>query len=397
MSSRSHSSLPPVPAAFTAKKAKILADLAVPDAEYTDKSPKGTVDVQIRDLIDEVNAYDGFVTTSSCAGRVAVYVEGPKPERSTTTPAEEDGQSDGRPVIGHSDDDDGAGVGAGRGTGAGAGEGNGTASERIKGHSSGGPGGKGGGHWLFVSHDPIALNSSPAQGPTSQHFTELFGLSPSPGSVVAEALLDPAMTAQSSPPPPRLIRLSFSPLILHVFCASLHHARPLLAAAIESGFRESGVQSLKGLDDEKHGAMVAVRTAGLGFETVVGVGSVGLPRDGSRTEDAMHCIVSEQYLALCAAVVNERFKSNVDRRERFRDELRRAMAPEGRGLESRQGSHAPRHGWEEKQERRERKRAEGLRRQREQGTAPERGLRREQTDHDAGDLVDGLVAMLETS
>lgn len=96
---------------FIAKKSKILSQLAVPDKEYSDASPKGSVDVGIRDLIDEINAQDGLVTTSSCAGRVSVFVEGRKAS-------------------------------------AGEGEGREKAASAV--------GGKGGGGaWLFVSHDPV--------------------------------------------------------------------------------------------------------------------------------------------------------------------------------------------------------------------------------------------------
>lgn len=102
-------SLPQPSEAFLSKKAKILEQLAVPDATYTDLSPKGSVDLGIRDLIDEVNAIDGLVTTSSCAGRISVFLEGVK---------REDGGRDGQVAT---------------------------------------PGGKGaGGQWLFVSHDPLS-------------------------------------------------------------------------------------------------------------------------------------------------------------------------------------------------------------------------------------------------
>jgi len=101
--------LPPPAGLFAAKKAKILSQLSVPDAEYSDASPKGSVDDGIRDLIDEINALDGLVTTSSCAGRVSVFVEGKK-----TAEAGDHGQI--------------AGVG---GKGA-------------------------GGAWLFVSHEPVS-------------------------------------------------------------------------------------------------------------------------------------------------------------------------------------------------------------------------------------------------
>ncbi|KAG6071826.1 hypothetical protein E4U33_003473, partial [Claviceps sp. LM78 group G4] len=71
-------SFPKPPPGFEAKKSRILHDLAVPEAEYTDASPKGTIDTGIRDLINEINAAEGFVTTSSCAGRVSVFLEGRK-------------------------------------------------------------------------------------------------------------------------------------------------------------------------------------------------------------------------------------------------------------------------------------------------------------------------------
>ena len=106
-------SLPAPSAIFTSKKAKILEALSVPDSDYTDLSPKGSVDEGIRELIDEINILDGLVTTSSCAGRVSVFLEGRK--------ALEPGQDDGQIAT---------------------------------------PGGKGGGGvWLFVSHDPVKGNA----------------------------------------------------------------------------------------------------------------------------------------------------------------------------------------------------------------------------------------------
>lgn len=111
-------SLPAPHAAFDAKKARILSQLSIPDADYTDASPKGSVDEGIRDLIDEINAADGLATTSSCAGRVSVFVEGSRSPR-TMIAADEADESD-----------------------------------RPKPASA--VGGKGGGGaWLFVSHDPV--------------------------------------------------------------------------------------------------------------------------------------------------------------------------------------------------------------------------------------------------
>ena len=103
---------------FLRKKTSILGQLSVPAAEYKDASPKGSVDAGIRLLIDEINAHPGLVTTSSCAGRVSVYLEG----------------------------------------------------EKQKG-KSGGKGG--GGRWLFVSHDTVPV---PVPVPDSEG--QLFGLRP---------------------------------------------------------------------------------------------------------------------------------------------------------------------------------------------------------------------------
>lgn len=120
--------LPASPPVFLEKKKKILEQLSIPDAEYTDASPKGSVDEGIRDLIDEINEVSGFVTTSSCAGRVSVFLEGRR--------------------VAETEDED----------------------EQIA-----GVGGKGaGGTWLYVSHDPV-----PDNGNVYQEWTEMLGLAES--------------------------------------------------------------------------------------------------------------------------------------------------------------------------------------------------------------------------
>lgn len=58
---------------FDKTKADIIASLGV-----VDYSPKGSIDKNIIPVIEAVNSHDGIVTTSSCAGRVSVFVEGDK-------------------------------------------------------------------------------------------------------------------------------------------------------------------------------------------------------------------------------------------------------------------------------------------------------------------------------
>lgn len=110
--------------AFPSKKHRILEQLALPDQDYTDLSPKGSVDEGVRDLVREINRLDGFVTTSSCAGRVAVYLEGV----SKRTKQEH--------VVGDRE----------------------AAAEGIA------SGGKGGGQWLYVSHDAVDITGYEGDG-----------------------------------------------------------------------------------------------------------------------------------------------------------------------------------------------------------------------------------------
>ncbi|OQV07716.1 hypothetical protein CLAIMM_12111 [Cladophialophora immunda] len=456
---------PSVPASFAAKKSQILAHLDQPAGEYTDNSPKGTVDAQIRDLIDEINQYEGLVTTSSCAGRVAVFVEGPRAGgrgdgARKRGGAAQDGQGgqDGEDAAEPWDlqdrdgereregGTDGLSVGA---TGKGRGEKTTTSTS-----TSTSPGGKGGGRWLYVSHDPIPMPASAstasagvkntseatksAQAPEQEYFSTLFRLGdPSSSSLSPSPLTlsfhpPPSRTSSpltfSAPQPPQLIHLSFSPLILHIHCATLRHARPLLAAAVNAGFRESGVQSLRALDDAEHGVMVAVRTAGLAFETLVGVArtppppppdpSPSSPSDGGggggggeqrrvlidtgeshrqgQGEGATHRVVSEEYLALCAGVVNERFAWNDERRERFRRELKRAMERDGLGFGTAGKEEEPETrslAWEDKDERRRRKREEGLERQRLRKADAARSEARQANELEALDQDQDLTAL----
>lgn len=169
--------LPKPHAAFEIKKAKILSQLAKPDAEYTDASPKGSVDEGIRDLIDEINTRDGLVTTSSCAGRVSVFVEGTKTSKNTGAEAEDDKPKPASAV-----------------------------------------GGKGGGGaWLYVSHDPVTEDALGLAGGEAS----LFGLDGSVEGMGAEAEVE------------RLIHFKFEPMVsnlstsyLSPYCISLDPTHP---------------------------------------------------------------------------------------------------------------------------------------------------------------------------
>lgn len=126
--------------------------------------------------------------------------------------------------------------------------------------------------------------------------------------------------------------------------ASLHHAQEILSAAINAGFRESGVQSLKNLDEPNSFPMVAVRTSGLALSSLI-----GYMRD-SEKEEEIQCMVNEEYLEILLSIANERFNQNARRIRRFSDNLFQK--------DNKNGS-----AWEDKRVRQERKRAEGLKQQ----------------------------------
>jgi tRNA wybutosine-synthesizing protein 3 len=125
-----------LPPSFVAKKQKILEQLAVPAEQYDDLSPKGSIDEKIRDLIDEINALEGCVTTSSCAGRISVFLEG---KRKSSYGEVENGLED-------------------------------RVSIEVPSKTAGVGGKGGGGRWLFVSHDPIDIQKHTGS------WKELFGM-----------------------------------------------------------------------------------------------------------------------------------------------------------------------------------------------------------------------------
>ncbi|KAI8962623.1 methyltransferase TYW3-domain-containing protein [Daldinia sp. FL1419] len=319
--------LPAPPPAFARRKTRILELLARPDDEYTDASPKGSVDAGIRELIGVVNGLEGFVTTSSCAGRVSVFLEGRKRSAATGVVVAEEGD----------------GVGDGDGDGV---EGEGVdGAEKIEVRKLAGVGGKGaGGAWLFVSHEPVPLGDGGEEG-GDVDVEEMLGLTRGSGEgseaekLVGDFPRDVVAT--------RLVHFKFEPMILHVLTASPEHAQLLLRCGLQAGFRESGAVSLTPAAGEQHATpVVAIRSMGLTFESLI-----GYQTDGGK----LHCTVPSSYLRTLVRIANDRFTENTKRINRFREALAEATKPVNGGKD----------GWEDAQVRRERKKAEGLKRREE--------------------------------
>ncbi|XXH02867.1 Eukaryotic translation initiation factor eIF-1 [Hypoxylon texense] len=305
------------PPTFVQRKKRILEQLAVPDAEYTDASPKGSVDAGIRDLIDEINGLDGFVTTSSCAGRVSVFLEGTKKQAG--------------------------------GAGDRIGEAEGGAVEDTEARKLAGVGGKGGGGaWLFVSHDPVVLGSDDdlvaslglkGNSEKDDDAEKAFGKKDAAKNVAAT----------------RFIHFKFEPMILHVLTASPDHAQLLLRCSLQAGFRESGAVSITAAPGEQHATpIVGIRSMGLAFESLIGY--------QSSDDNVPQCTVSSDYLQTLVRIANDRFAENGKRIDRFRAAFLEATRPSVVSV-ARIGDTGA--AWEDAQTRKERKRAEGLKRREE--------------------------------
>lgn len=93
--------------------------------------------------------------------------------------------------------------------------------------------------------------------------------------------------------------------------------------------------------------MVAVRSMGLAFESVV-----GFDVDGKQM-----CSVSEETLRTLLKISNDRFQANAARIARFRELLRQSTSSD-LGAKRRDSNKD----WEEPEARKQRKRAEGLKR-----------------------------------
>ncbi|KAG9199531.1 hypothetical protein G6514_008389 [Epicoccum nigrum] len=276
---------------FEIRKQKILEQINVPDGEYHDLSPKGSIDAPIRELISEINDIDGIVTTSSCSGRISVFLEGRKADIEYTKSGEEGEES------------------------------------------RAGPGGKGGGGtWLFISHDSVEVSDVAA----SQDFLSKFGLE--------EAAPDATKAIDVQR---RFIHLKFEPMILHILSASIYHAQKLLNAGMGAGFRESGAVSLGSSKSGEANPVVAIRSTGYSFDSIIGY---------QDDEDRNISLIDEGHLRTLVCIANERFKINLERIARFRTQLLDSYQPALKSGPSDSN-------WEDADVRKHRKRAEGLARQ----------------------------------
>ncbi|KAF3911210.1 hypothetical protein ABW20_dc0100504 [Dactylellina cionopaga] len=261
---------------FETKKRNILSALATGD----DASPKGNVDSHILPVMDLLNGYDGVVTTSSCSGRVSVFLEGKK-------------KSLGAQQLDHTTEEYSAEV------------------EKVA--TIGGKGG--GGKWLFVTHDVLPEELVAGDGDDTAFLTTLFGGLPS--EPVCQFAIDAKPSAET-----RYVHFKFEPMILHILTENLEIANRVLTCAITSSFRESGIVSpLKN-------PVVAIRTTGLAFDAPIGI------YDSSN--GVIKRFIEPPGLRTLARLANARFKENFGRISSFSMQLMSTAAVPETREESRQ-------------------------------------------------------------
>ena len=161
---------------FDRRKAKALAEI---DA-HVDKSPKGSIDAPIRDLITYMNALPDLYTTSSCSGRIAIFSDRPLHQQQADFPVDDTTTDSAKP-----------------------------SSDNAKGV----------GTWLYVNHDhdtPLDWRSFLHEHPPCSECTgDLNSM--------------------------HLISFKFEPFILHAEARNVDTASTLYQLAMASGYRNSGM------------------------------------------------------------------------------------------------------------------------------------------------------------
>lgn len=130
----------------------------------------------------------------------------------------------------------------------------------------------------------------------------------------------------------------------------MDHAQRVLNAAMGAGFRESGAVSLSSSKTDEANPVVAVRSTGYSFDSIIGY------------QDAEGCnisLIDELHLQTLVRIANERFKINLERITRFRTQLLDSYQATPTGTS---GCSKP--DWEDADTRKQRKKEEGLARQR---------------------------------
>ncbi|KAL3762330.1 hypothetical protein ACHAWU_003835 [Discostella pseudostelligera] len=205
---------------FTSIRERNLRTLYGDGGGVDDRSPKGSVDVKIRPLVDLINRHPDYVTLSSCSGRVALFdpTAGYHIIESGADTAENGADID------HVDDHDDK-IDERRSDAI-----NGSTSDRNRTTNSSGKGH--GGKWIFVTHDIL-----PDLGTQIIHSLKKIG---------RERLQPGSNASLAAPSTSSMLPITFKhePPLLHVAASNLESGMRLLRiikSAPQCAMRESGL------------------------------------------------------------------------------------------------------------------------------------------------------------
>ena len=247
--------LPSFPSLRERNLRTLYGDTKISDYTDNDKSPKGSVDVKIRSLVDLINIHPEYVTLSSCSGRVAMF----------------------DPAGSHHDDSAGSNTTDVEEEKTATEQGEGISKSKDKGTYISG---KGRGKWIFVTHDIL-----PDLG--SQIIQSLQ-------TVGQERLTLSTESANNNAP----ITFKHEPPLVHVGAASLEAGKKLLHIVKSiCAMRESGLV----VTDQR--VTVELRTTGT---------LLCMPLMVQLTEghSAFSLAPNEDYLMSLAEIANERMTQN---------------------------------------------------------------------------------------
>ncbi|CAI4490215.1 CCQ_1a_G0019450.mRNA.1.CDS.1 [Saccharomyces cerevisiae] len=259
--------------AFEQKKRAILNEI---DSTQPDLSPKGTIDELCLPIIDLINASADMVTTSSCSGRVSVFLEGTK-------------SYNGEVKIG----------------------------------------GKGqGGKWLYVTHDREKVIGWLDELKSKSKFSFELSGKEIPTEKVTGSI--------------RYILYKYEPFILHVKCRDFQAASKLYNTAMSCGFRESGIGSNN---------LVAIR---INIKLDVPLGYL------DETSGTLKFFVTPEYVSVLDSLSLSKFDENTRKMQALYDRIEKELINCAPNVNSKVNITPI----ETKEERRERKKREGMERQR---------------------------------
>ncbi|CAI4061863.1 tRNA methyltransferase TYW3 SKDI_07G2060 [Saccharomyces kudriavzevii IFO 1802] len=259
--------------AFEQKKRAILNEIG---SAQPDLSPKGTIDELCLPIIDLINTSADMVTTSSCSGRVSVFLEGTK-------------SYNGEVKIG----------------------------------------GKGqGGKWLYVTHNREKVLGWLDDLRSKNEFAfEAFSKQISSEQVTGST---------------RYILYKYEPFILHVKCRDFEIASKLYNVAMSCGFRESGIGSNN---------LVAIR---INIKLDVPIGYL------DENSDTLRLFVSSEYVGVLDTLSLSKFDENIRKMHVLYDKIDNELINSASNPNLRIDAATI----ETKEERRERKKKQGIERQR---------------------------------